>query len=79
MFDNHFYRTLFKTVLFFAFFHLILLAILSVLKQNFTYINVFNIIGISEFFPGVDKGIVSFILSILVVLIVYLLFYKKKN
>lgn len=77
MSEKRFFRALFKTVLFFAFFHLILLLVLSIVNGDLTYLNVFWIVGLSEFFPGIEKGVFNFVFSIAVGLVVYFLFYLR--
>lgn len=77
MTEKRFFKALFKTVLFFAFFHLILLAVLTVLNGDLTFINVFEIVGLQYFFPGIENGAVSFIFSLIVIGIVYFFFFRR--
>lgn len=82
MTEKRFFRTIFKTVLFFSFFHLILLGVLAVVNGNLTFLNVFGIVGLQYFFPGIEQGVVSFLLSLIVIGIIYFAFYhrgKNKN
>lgn len=77
MTEKRLFRALFKTMLFFAFFHVILLIVLSVVNANLNYLNVFSIVGLQHFFPGIDQGIVSFIVSLAVIGGVYFFFYRR--
>lgn len=77
MTEKRFFRAIFKTILFFSFFHLILLVVLAVVNSNFTFLNVFEIVGLQYFFPGIEKGAVSFLLSLVVIGIVYFFFYQR--
>lgn len=77
MTEKRFFRALFKTMLFFAFLHLILLFVLFTLSFKLSYLNVFSIVGLDEFFPNINEGAVSFIVSLGIMLLVYFVFYKK--
>lgn len=77
MTEKRFFRALFKTMLFFAFLHLILLTVLTIVNGQLSYVNVFQIVGLQYFFPGIEKGLVSFVLSLIVIGIVYFFFYRK--
>lgn len=79
MTEKKFFKALFKTVLFFAFFHLILLFVLAIVNTRIVYLNVFEIVGLSHFFPGIEKGLLSFFLSIVVILVTYFVFYKRQK
>lgn len=79
MTEKRFFNALFKTMLFFAFLHIILLVVLTVIDGKLEYLNVFQIVGLQYFFPGIEKGIVSFCISLILVGIVYLFFYQKQK
>lgn len=70
---------LFKTMLFFAICHVTLLFVLFVMSGNLSYLNAFSIIGLSNFFPGIEKGVLSFIISAIISLIIYLVFFTKSK
>lgn len=77
--EKRFFRSLFKTVLLFAFLHITLLIVLAVTTQRMEYLNVFEIVGLSYFFPGIEDGVISFIASTVIIAGVFLLFYKKSR
>ncbi len=77
MTEKRFFRALFKTMLFFAFLHIILLVVLTIVNGQLSYVNVFQIVGLQYFFPGIDKGPVSFLLSLAVIAVIYFFFYRK--
>lgn len=79
MAKNRYLKALFKTVLCCAFFHLTLLGILFLMTLKTTYINLFTIVGLAEFFPGIDIGIVSLLISMAVALSIYFFFYFKSK
>jgi len=78
---NHkrFINALFKTMLFFATFHMILLTILFVLSFKLSYLNIFSVTGLSLIFPGIENGLVSFIISGIIVSVAYSVFYAKQK
>jgi hypothetical protein len=77
MAEQRFFKALFKTVLFFAFFHLILLVVLAVVNARLTFLNVFEIVGLQHFFPGIENGALSFMVSLFVIGVVYFFFYRR--
>lgn len=77
MTEKRIFKALFKTVLFFSFLHLTLLIVLTIVSGRIAYLNVFEITGLSHFFPGMENGLVSFIVSGAIILAVYLGFYAK--
>lgn len=77
MTERRFFRAFFKTVLFFAIFHFILLIVLTVVTQRIEYLNIFEIVGLSHFFPGIQTGIISFIISTGIVAATYFLYYHR--
>lgn len=76
---NHILQALFKTIVSFASFHLILLVILSVIDGNLARLNLFSILELNEFFPHIERGVVSFSFSIAIILIVYFAFYFRSK
>ncbi len=71
-------RPLLSTFLFFAVLHVIVLVFMILLTGDISYLNVFHIVGLTYFFPDIDKGNFSQILSTLIIIIVYLFFYFKR-
>jgi hypothetical protein len=76
---NRLLNALFKTMLFFAICHLTLLFVLFIMSFKLSYLNAFSIIGLNNFFPGIDEGIVSFLISALISLIIYLIFFVNSD
>jgi hypothetical protein len=69
-----------NAILFFALTHIGILFILAVVKQDLIYLNFFNIMDISRFFPGIDQGMVSFVVSgILMALVFSISYLLTKN
>lgn len=66
-------RALAKTMLLSASLHLVLLFAVALVRRDYELVNLFNILDIDLLFPGIQKGIVSFILSYIVIGIVYTL------
>lgn len=70
-------------LLFLASIHTVILILLAFLKHDLIYLNFFNILDLEQFFPGIDQGSTSFILSGVVIAIIfsaaYLISQKKKS
>lgn len=66
-----------NTVFTFAILHLLLLAISMVQKGNIASANVFTIIDLDLFVPGVAGGGMPLLLSYALVLLIYAFYYKK--
>mgnify|MGYP001447738129 CR=1 FL=1 len=74
-------NALFRTMIFFAGTHLLILTYLAITTGNLTYVNLFAILDLQEFFPGIEVGIVSGFISSLVGIIVFFIYFgrpKKK-
>lgn len=79
MTEKRFFKALFRTILFFAITHIALLIFLTVTQLDLHYINVFYILGLNEIFPNIDKGTGSFLVSIIVILVIYSIFYLRSK
>lgn len=66
-----------NTMVLFAGAHLVILAYLALATQNFTYVNLFAILDLQEFVPGIELGVISGIFSAAVGLLVYAFFYFR--
>jgi len=66
-----------NTMVLFAAAHLIILGYLALAANNFTYVNLFAILDLQEFIPGIEIGVISGIFSAIVGLLVYTFFYLK--
>jgi hypothetical protein len=73
--SSRFVDALAKTILFFASVHLLILAIVAI-RGDISVLNVFNILSLNLFLPGLGEGLVNFLLSYCVVLGVYALAYR---
>ena len=72
-------KALLNMFAFFAVIH-IGMAILLVLKHSdLSYLNVFYIESISAFYPGIEKGAISFAISVIIIAAVYIFFYLQKS
>jgi predicted membrane protein len=78
---NKYLDSLYKTILFFAFFHLILLLIFSIKTKNIEVLNIFNIIGLGLFFNNLNNGGFKLILSFVLIIVIYILIFifSSKN
>lgn len=63
--------------LFFAVTHVFVLVFLIILTGNISYLNVFYILGLTELFPDIDKGLVSNMFSALIIFSVYMFFFLR--
>ncbi len=66
-----------NTMVLFASAHLLILGYLALAANNFTYINLFAILDLQEFVPGIELGVISGIISAVIGLLVYTFFYLK--
>lgn len=72
-------KALLNMFAFFAIIHIVAAAILVVARGDLRYLNVFYIESLSEFFPGIDTGFLSFVLSSGIIACVYGYFYSKRK
>jgi hypothetical protein len=84
MFKNRHIDTIAKTMLFSASIHMLILFYKTIQTGDINIINLFNILDLELFFPGIDKGQVNFIWSVVFFFVIYLLVFlffthKKKN
>ena len=68
-------HTIQHALVFFASVHIVILFIIVLRKQDLVLLNLFNIWDLEEFFPGIDQGLVSFIVSGVIMGIVFLVSY----
>ncbi|MDO8573355.1 MAG: hypothetical protein Q7R77_01255 [Candidatus Daviesbacteria bacterium] len=73
--NNRFVRTLKLTIVTFASVHLLLLFAYYLISGQIENLNLFNILDLNLFFPKIGTGLGSFILSFLLVILVYSLFF----
>ena len=64
---------------FFAIVHIFLTFILALKHWDFSYVSVFYIESVSEFIPGIEKGLQNQIISVLIIAGVYFFFYSKRK
>lgn len=64
---------------FFAIIHIALTFLLAIKHWDFSYISVFYIESVSEFIPGIEKGLPNQIISILIIAGVYSFFYRRRK
>jgi hypothetical protein len=69
------------TVVVYAIIHSIAMGLYVLKTGKITTINGFTILGINLFFPGIENGIVSFIISWMFMILLYsiVFLYLKKN
>ena len=77
--SNKYIIALKNVMLFSAIFHMIMIAIYSIVKMNTVKFNFFNILDLDLFFPNMIKGNLSQIFSIIAFVIVYCIFYFLKK
>ena len=84
MFKNRYIDAIAKTMLLSASVHMLILFYKTILTGNIDILNLFKILNLELFFPGIDKGQTNFSWSIVFFVVLYssifLLFtHKKKN
>lgn len=72
-------KSLLNMFAFFAIVHIALAAILVILHADLSFLNVFYIVSISDFIPGIDQGGVSFAISLVIIASVYVFFYNRNR
>jgi hypothetical protein len=75
IFSNRYVNALARTIVFFGIVHLAILGLIAV-RGNIDVLNAFNILDLDSFIPGLTEGLINFILSYLMVLVVYCLAYR---
>jgi hypothetical protein len=84
MFKNRYIDAIAKTMLFSAAVHMIILFYKTFQTADINILNLFNILDLELFFPGIDKGGINFLLSSLLFFVIYFSAFfffpsKKKN
>jgi hypothetical protein len=74
LFSSRYARALAKTILFFVSIHLIV-AVFLASRNNLYALNAFHIVSLDLVIPGVGEGMVNFVVSWCVVLVVYCFAY----
>jgi hypothetical protein len=72
---NKYFLALKNLILFSAIIHILSLIIYSIIQLEVIHLNYFNVLDFDLFFPNIINGFFSLILSIIVLLILYLIFY----
>lgn len=67
------------TLLLLAVIHFVILIYLTFTTQNTTYLNVFSVLDLQIFFPGIEMGVLSAFISFLLILMVFLYYCKKSK
>jgi len=62
---------LLKLILFSALVHIVILVIHAVRERDFSVMNYFNILDLDFFFPGIEEGVLSNVLSVVVMVVIY--------
>lgn len=76
LFTNRYVDALVKTIFFFGIIHLMILAYIAY-QEDAHVLNAFTILNVNSFMPSLGKGAANFILSYLVVLVVYCIVYLR--
>lgn len=79
MTKKRFLSALYKIIILCASAHLLILGCLALIRHNPTYINIFSILSLQEFFPGIEKGGISFAISVVLMLTTYFLFVASSK
>lgn len=74
LFSSRYMDALAKTIFFFGIFHLNILAYISA-EEGLQVLNAFKILNLDSFIPSLGQGAVNFVLSYLMVLVIYGLVY----
>ena len=72
--SNRYANALAKTILFFGFIHLVVLAFLAG-RESVYVLNAFSILNLDLVIPGLGEGVLNFVISWCVVLAVYCFAY----
>lgn len=72
---NRYLDALLKFILLTAVIHVFLLFIASIINADIIHLNYFNILDVDLFFPGVEIGLLSQILSVVAIIIIYVTIY----
>jgi len=72
---NRYLDAFLKFVLLTAVIHMFLLFAAAIMNADMAYLNYFNILDIDLFFPGVEQGLVSQLISIAAMALVYAVIY----
>jgi len=72
---NRYLDAFLKFVLLTAIIHMFLLFAAAAINADITYLNYFNILDIDLFFPGVEYGLLSQVLSIAAMVVLYVIIY----
>lgn len=76
---SRFFDALRDMFVFFAIVHIALTALLAIKHWDYSYVSVFYIESVSEFIPGIDKGLQNQIISVIIIASVYYYFYRKRK
>lgn len=76
---NYFLKSLLQTFTVFAVIHVIFLSVLVIFTGNLEFLNVFYIVGLHYFIPGIDKGMLSQAISALIIIAVFFFFFNKNK
>ena len=76
LFSSRYMDALAKTIFFFGVFHLAVLAYIA-LQQGIHVLNAFVILNLDLFVPGLRDGIINWVLSYLIVLVIYCLVFLR--
>lgn len=71
-------KAVIRTILVFATLHILILIYLAITTSNLTFLNIFSILDLNEFYPGVEKGSGSMIVSTVVIGVIFLINYKRR-
>lgn len=84
MFKNKYIDAIAKTMLFSAAVHMTILFYKTILTGDMNILNLFNILDLELFFPGIEKGEMNFLFSGVLFFVIYFSMFvffppKKKN
>lgn len=72
-------KALQSTILLFGTIHVLILLYLTFTTRNVTFLNVFSILDINHFIPGIEIGITSTVISTVITAGIFIYYYKKKS
>lgn len=76
---NKYIKPFFNVIIVAGIIHLGISLVLIIKNSDPSYWNVFYIVSASDLFPGIEKGLISGIISILIVGSTYFFFYTKND
>lgn len=75
--DNRFLDAFLKMVLLLTLAHFVVLIVTAILFHDLTYLNIFFILGLSQYYPTIEEGTISAITSTVIFCLLYITVFLK--